>query len=298
MKSYHGNNKKRSFFEGWFFKHQAEDTVFSVIPGISIDKEGNKIAFIQVITNDTSHYVEYPFSEFNADEDTLYLKIGNNVFIKYGVFLDISAPGLTLKGKIYYGPLTPLKGDIMGPYQSAHLKCNHGIISLGHTLEGEIKYNGRIISFNGGKGYIEKNWGRSFPKSWEWIQCNDFRDADISFMAAVARVPLMGGFSFKGHTSVFSYNGKQYRFASYNGSNAELKNDGTLTLEKDDIRVEVTPLLSAAHSLMAPKMGKMETKIFESPCAPVDLKFYVKDYLIYHGRGRNAAYERMGMKQS
>ena len=55
------------------------------------------------------------------------------------------------------------------------MECNHGIVSVNHDLYGEISVNGNVIDFNNGKGYIEKDWGVSFPEAWIWIQSNNFR---------------------------------------------------------------------------------------------------------------------------
>jgi hypothetical protein len=47
---YHGNNIKKNFFEGWYFKQvsSCKDTSISFIPGVSINKE-NSHAFIQCL---------------------------------------------------------------------------------------------------------------------------------------------------------------------------------------------------------------------------------------------------------
>jgi len=47
-----------AFFEGWYFKHQKGEDTISFIPGINIDSKGNRSAFIQVITNRNSYYME------------------------------------------------------------------------------------------------------------------------------------------------------------------------------------------------------------------------------------------------
>ena len=44
------------------------------------------------------------------------------------------------------------------------MECYHGIISMNHDILGSLKYNDEDISFNKGKGYMEKDWGHSFPK--------------------------------------------------------------------------------------------------------------------------------------
>ncbi|MEZ4893124.1 MAG: tocopherol cyclase family protein [Saprospiraceae bacterium] len=38
-----------------------------------------------------------------------------------------------------------------------------------------LTINGEELDFTGGKGYMEKDWGRSFPSAYFWMQTNHFR---------------------------------------------------------------------------------------------------------------------------
>ena len=40
------------------------------------------------------------------------------------------------------------------------MQCSHGVISMGHPLEGSVRLNGETIDFSGGTGYIETDRGR------------------------------------------------------------------------------------------------------------------------------------------
>jgi len=146
MSNFNGCNKKKNFFEGWYFKHQKGDSTIAFIPGINIDDKGNKLAFIQVITNTNSYNINYPFSEFLVDKDKLEVVIGNNIFSERGVKLHIESEDISISGNIKYGELTPIKYDIMGPFAAIPcMECNHGVISLYHELNGEIIINNEII---------------------------------------------------------------------------------------------------------------------------------------------------------
>ena len=48
---FQGKNKKRRYFEGWYFKCISADRkqAIAIIPGMAIDPQGNRQAFIQVI---------------------------------------------------------------------------------------------------------------------------------------------------------------------------------------------------------------------------------------------------------
>ena len=45
------------------------------------------------------------------------------------------------------------------------MECFHGILSIDHKLKGALSIDDKKISFNNGRGYIEKDWGRNFPQN-------------------------------------------------------------------------------------------------------------------------------------
>jgi len=69
------------------------------------------------------------------------------------------------------------------------LECIHGVASLHHPIQrGEIatlSENDNILSeasYDGGVGYLEKDWGVNFPSIWIWAQTNVFKIAPGSSM--------------------------------------------------------------------------------------------------------------------
>lgn len=61
MKNKSNYTNKKRYFEGWYFKHQSEDFSIAFIPGININKNGYKYAFIQIITESESYNIDYEF---------------------------------------------------------------------------------------------------------------------------------------------------------------------------------------------------------------------------------------------
>ena len=60
----------------------------------------------------------------------------------------------------------------MGPFRFLPgMECSHGVISMGHALEGTLTLNGAVLDFAGGTGYVETDRGRSFPSAYLWTQC-------------------------------------------------------------------------------------------------------------------------------
>ena len=131
---------------------------------------------------------------FKPADDKFEVWLKGNFFSANKVILDLEE----LKGTIYQNNITPwpktLKAPgIMGWYSFVpFMECYHGVVSLHHTLAGQLTYEGKEINMDGGIGYMEKDWGTSFPKFWIWLQTNHFEQENVCLMASVARIPWLG----------------------------------------------------------------------------------------------------------
>jgi tocopherol cyclase len=172
------------------------------------------------------------------------------------------------------------------------------VVSLDHELEGALEIGGEKVDFTGGRGYIEKDWGKSFPSSWIWVQSNHFSDTGISFMLSLARIPWLGG-SFPGFLCVLLHKGKQYRFATYTGAKvSDLKTiDGTtaLTIEDNKHILEVRVHAGSPGGLKAPVNGEMSRIITESVTSIIDLNLFDKNgSTVFAGTGEYGGLEIAG----
>jgi len=226
--AYQGQNKKGNYFEGWFFKvvDAAQRNVFAFIPGIFIGKDpGESQAFIQVLDGirNQSTYHRFPASDFRASTRELDILIGPNRFRGDFLELDIESPERTIRGRLEFGRLNPwpiklFSPGIMGWYSFIpKMECYHGVLSFDHDIQGSISVNNRSLSFEGGKGYIEKDWGTSFPSAYVWVQSNHFEQPGISIVASVAKIPWRAS-SFRGFIIGLWMRGRLKRFATYTGA--------------------------------------------------------------------------------
>lgn len=304
---YHGHNKKKNYFEGWYFKQISNDEKASIcfIPGVSINKE-NPHAFIQCLyLNEknqlTAYNINYPISEFKTNDSPFEVHIGNSSFSEEKIIIDIEDTGIIIKGEVDFGNFTPIQTslihpNIMGIFSYIpRMECNHGIISMNHTLNGNININDENINFANGKGYIEKDWGTSFPKEYVWIQSNHFKEDDASLFCSVANIPFMGS-EFKGFICNFVYANKEYRFASYNGSKLKVNkvdnNCVDLTLRRKGLEMHITAEVSESRELFAPKNGLMNNVIKEGISGTV--KVVLKDEtgnIIFNSLGTSCGLE-------
>ncbi|MCL1878494.1 MAG: hypothetical protein FWF80_06525 [Defluviitaleaceae bacterium] len=286
-----GNSAMRGHFEGWYYKHQtkisnANDGIrsFAVIPGKASDG-----AIIFVVTDDKSYNIPFSLPEYQKRDGEL--RIGGNTFSSAGISLDIQTPELSLTGKLTYTNLSPIRGDIMGPFRFFPMECRHGIISMNHSLQGEVILNDEMLNFGGGKGYIESDSGRSFPTGYTWVQCNAF-DEDCSIMASVARIPFYG-LRFWGCICVVWLNGKEYRLATYKGVKIIRCERGIIELKQAKYRLSISVDERAGHKLPAPQSGKMSRFIKETLSCPAHFRLMEGDKCLFDGKSDFASYEYM-----
>ncbi|NLC43512.1 MAG: hypothetical protein GX783_04445 [Clostridiales bacterium] len=296
MINYQGKDKKHSYFEGWYFKHTKEEELLAFIPGVHIDDVGNKKAFIQVISGEESFNINYDFKDTYISEDCLFIRIGGNEFSKQGLKINIntiSTTGQPVKchGKLHYTHLTPPESDIMGPFRFIpFMECNHGIISMRHKVIGSITLNGKEYTFHDHMGYIEKDWGSSFPEKYFWLQCNDFETEKASIMIAIAEIPFFG-LKFTGCICSVYLRGREYRLATYHKVKIKKLTKSEIVLKQGDYLLEINMEPSFEHNLMAPDKGKMSRMIKEAILGTAGFRFQIKNKTVFQGTSKNVSYE-------
>lgn len=285
------HKRKKSFFEGWYFKHQYNDFSISLIPGINISKDGKRYAFIQVITNNDSYNIKYKFEDFSISKDRLTIKIKDNIFSKSGVILNIKDINVKIKAQLKYNNITSIKRDIMGPFALIKfMECNHEVISLHHEVNGILNINNKEIKINNGIGYIEKDYGTSFPKTYLWVHCNDFKNEKVSIMVSIADIPFLG-LGFKGCIASILYKDKEYRMATYNGVKIIDYNENGLTIKRGSYKLHIDIENNNVKKLFAPNQGEMKRVIYEAIACSGRFRFYKKNKLIFDLKSTNTSFE-------
>ncbi|MCF8331853.1 MAG: hypothetical protein K9H84_05320, partial [Bacteroidales bacterium] len=283
---FQGNQKKRNYFEGWYFKMVSEDgsDIISVIPGISLSKDGReKHAFVQLINGVTAQtsYYSFPVEEFSFSKEQFEIKIGNNYFSKDRIILDLKDSSSHLSGKVeMFGSVDYVSGrlmypGIMGWYRFVpFMECYHGVVSVTNSLKGELIINGKEYDFNSGKGYIEKDWGSSMPSSWIWMQSNHFSNTKTSFMLSIADIPWRGK-SFTGFLGFLYRDNQFYHFATYRNTNLQLEvcdsNMVKIKIENRKNDFTITAKSNSTGLLKAPSEGAMDRRIAESIDAVINI---------------------------
>jgi tocopherol cyclase len=283
---FQGNRQRKAYFEGWYFKMVSADgeSILSVIPGISLSKDGSdQHAFIQLIDGKSAvtEYISYPIEDFYFSRNEFAIRIGPNYFSDNRIILDIDSGAHQVSGSVQIidpirlKPGSKKKKAIMGWYRFVpFMQCYHGVVSLSHKLNGEIIRQGKTYNFSQGNGYIEKDWGKSMPSAWIWMQSNHFDTPHSSFMLSVAHIPWLGS-SFTGFLGFFHHDGQIHRFGTYSKAELNWKQvDSTkieIIIQDQHFTYRMQAERSRAGVLKAPVDGSMDRRIAES----IDAKLHL-----------------------
>lgn len=289
---------KKGGFEGWYFKHQIGERVFSFIVSFHMNQEEEEKGYLQFITNEGSVIEEFAMEDCYVNLETFHIKMGRNRFGREGCRVQLETPDIEVACNIKYGEFTELKSDIMGPFRKApHMQCKHSIISMNHTIRGFLDLNGEATELTGGTGYIESDRGNSFPDSYMWTQCNFRNKGDHSLMMAVADIPMPVG-TLEGIIAQVYYRGKQYRLATYRGAKIVQKTRKCIGIKQNGMRLYAMSLENKGFQLKAPENGEMTRSIYENPAGRVRYVFYKDNKKIFDFISRCGSFESQKVEES
>lgn len=306
---FHGHNKTKDFFEGWYFKivDQAEENIFAFIPAVFLSEEkGRSHSFIQVLDGVKlkPFYHRYAVGDFVASRDNFELELAGSYFSKDRIKLAIDNQLQRVQGELRFvghkpWPVSLTAPGAMGWYAYIPLmECYHGVLSFDHKIEGSLVIDGREVDFTGGRGYLEKDWGRSFPEAWLWLQSNHFQVTGTSLMASIALIPWLKG-QFRGFIVGFYHQERLYRFTSYNRAKIEdftidAGDNVLLVLANRAYRLTIQTRADAGTGLLyGPYKNEMVGNVKESLTAEIEVELVeIKtDKVIFAGTGRNSGME-------
>ncbi|NIV15259.1 MAG: hypothetical protein GWN62_29605 [Aliifodinibius sp.] len=303
---YHGHNKKPPFFEGWYYKLISENQKhrFAIIPGIFLGNDG--YAFIQVLdgSNGKSDFFKFPIEQFQAAKDRFDVQIGNNRFQLEEVSLNIQSQEKSIAGNFKFEgingwPVTITSPGIMGWYAwIPKMECYHAVLGFDHHISGSLNFEDRILDFTNGRGYIEKDWGQSFPSGYVWMQSNHFSETGISLTASAAMIPWIGH-AFRGFIVGLWIQGELYRFATYTG--AQLSNlsisDQQVSMKFNDqnYTLKIIAERNETGLLKGPTRTAMDMRVAESLTSSIHVRLTdSNNSLIFEDTGHHSGLEVAG----
>lgn len=307
---YHGrlDGQRPPFFEGWYYKliDPTETHRYAFIPGIFWS--GRPHAFVQVLAGEsaTAYYHEYRTESFRAAEDRFEINVSDNRFTGQELTLNINRPEHTVTGRVTFGKTNPwpvswTAPGIMGWYAwMPFMECYHGVVSLDHSLRGLLNIDGQEIDFTGGRGYIEKDWGRAFPEAWIWFQSNHFEQPGSCITGSIAIIPWLRS-AFPGFIIGIWHEQQLYRFATYTGAKTERLHVTEHTIEwivsdrKHRLEMFVAQGPGSTYGLLkGPTTVEMGKRVAETLSATVQVRLSKRgenSLVIFEGTGRHAGLE-------
>lgn len=287
--------RRRGAFEGWYFKVAFESAAWAFIPGVSL-AQGDEHAFVQVLDGvaGTASNTRYAVSELDVVDAPFALAVGPNRFDLRGLKVDAAGLRAELRFEgLRRWPSSLLWPGAMGWYAFVpFMQCNHGIIALDGAVSGVV--NGERLE--GGRVYVEKDWGTSFPQAWVWAQTNSFGPGreGCSLTCSIATVPWGRG-RFTGFIVALLEGGRLHRFTTYDRGRLErvqaTDDRVEVALRRGRERLELTARRSAGADLLSPVRGEMTGRVNESLAATVDVRLLDAGREVFAGTGRWAGLE-------
>tara|TARA_B100000508_G_scaffold130740_1_gene118305 strand:- start:9344 stop:10300 length:957 start_codon:yes stop_codon:yes gene_type:complete len=281
--NFHFSSRKRNAFEGFYFKVAKKDgTTLVIICGYAKSPEKSH-AFIQVSSQFISTlYFEYPIDSLKMGTGRFEFSIGNNHFNTRGIKLTEKNCNVDLSISMFLPwKRTALKPSIMGQLSRIPLvECKHDVIAPSLEVSGNIEIENNNIRFDNDSGYIDKNWGSSFPRKYKWGHISGFDDPTVSIQFALGR-PKWLGIPFPVYVGFFKIKDQIYIFNSLNQGKITMINIGhnELIMENKIFRIHAKFGQGHPLNLFAPSQGKLEDSIIENAGITTEVKVFQKNNL-------------------
>lgn len=288
---------KQLGFEGWYFRITNEELSLAFIIGVSRadEKENYFIQMLDTVSH-TSNTYNFTKEECVFGDNPFLMQVGNSIFSEDGMHVDLDG----IKVDIIFEEFTQIERTkyaptIMGPFSYLKsMECVHAVISIKHHAFGKVQIQDHIFDFDG-TGYIEKDYGTSFPTRYIWLQSNYCNEKNASFFFSLATIP-MKAFKFMGCISILEVGGKQLRFASYLGArivSVTKKKDAIyIVLRQFPYRLYIVCKSGPICHLLSPSKGKMVGHVGESLEGKITVYVYK-----YHKRIMKLHFYQSGMEE-
>ena len=277
-----GAFERNKYFEGWFQKiysseHQAS---FVIIYGYATANSPDTFGFIQLLLpGKLPRLLYFPKNEITCDKDRHIMVMGKNKMSKDSI--EIDTKDIRIKLNFKNDQLIQTFKNSMGySYFVPNLPCYHSVLNAYHFVSGEIRHGDVQYSLVNEMGYLEKNWGTSFPESYLWLHAIDPKNSQISLLFSRAEIKWLGK-KFIRHVGHFRIDGMEIDLR-------ELRNISIITLdqnpEKQIIRIESKSLkldisinLGKNVILKGPTNGELSRDIIHHTDAVIDVNMIMEN---------------------
>lgn len=295
-----GKFGRHKYFEGWFQKVYSveHNASFIVIYGYATQNAPDKFGFIQIyIPRQDPHILYFNKDEISCDPKNHSVRMGDNLLTTE--LMNISSDDVSLKLNMKNNhPIPTFKNSMGYAYYVPTLPCYHSVMNEFHHVSGEIQTTHQHFLLEHESGYMEKNWGTSFPNRYCWLQAIDPNDSKTSLMFSQAEIQWIGR-TFIRHVGHLRFNGQQIDLRSIR--NCTITNS-TYDEHNHLIRISGKKFMMEIHIsfqdrviFKGPANGNMSRDIIHHTDARIDVQ------LNLHGTKRSLQlvgnYEHIGLLQ-
>ncbi len=275
--SLRGNLERNTYFEGWFQKVYAKEyqSSFVIIYGYATQNTEDKFGFIQILfPNKATEIIYFNKNEFSCDPDRHIVRMGENLLTTE--LIQINTKDLNIHLKLMNNQVVKTFRNSMGySYFLPNLPCYHAVLNTGHRVTGEIKQKNDCFIFEDELGYLEKNWGSSFPKTYYWLHAVDPNDPQVSLLFSIAEIEWIGK-KFNRHVGHVHFDEKQLDFRSLKNVAVSFqrssKDEHEIRLTSKTLQMEITIRHRSKVQFKGPSKGRLSRDIIHFPDAIIQIR--------------------------
>ena len=185
-----GNLGKHKYFEGWFQKIYSHEHAasFILIYGFATGNMSEEIGFIQLlIPGHPVVHLNFSKDEIELNKTKHSVQFGHNIISDEHILIQQGGHLIDLRNQ--HQITNKYKSNSMGSYYLVPgLPCYHAILQNDSSLSGTIKVGPIQYNLHNASGYLEKNWGTSFPEKYFWMHAQDPKDSQNQLLFSQADV--------------------------------------------------------------------------------------------------------------
>lgn len=272
-----GDITKCNYFEGWFQKIYIPElnTSIIIIYGFATGNELTKTGFIQLFIpgNDVIH-INFPQHQINLSKQKHEVKLGPNYFSTNRIHIEHELVELDIE-IIPQTKKVPKQNSMGIFYLVPGLPCYHSVLQINSSIQGIIKINNELIQLTHASGYLEKNWGTSFPEKYFWMHAQDPLNSTNQILYSQAEMRWRNK-TFIKHVGFIQLNGQSFDLRKIHRKQlvCNVYNSNQLEISINHMGIVLYFDLNEPTntSFKSPSKGKMTNKIIHNIGVPIRLK--------------------------
>lgn len=272
-----GNFDRNKYFEGWFHKIYSTKykASFILIYGYATGNSTNKFGFIQVhIPNQQTLMMYFNKNEILCDSNQHVIRMGAHVLTTHKIDINTNEIGIQLD-LTNNQPIRTFKNSMGYNYVIPNLPCYHAILNKSHTISGEIRAGDTSFVMDKDMGYLEKNWGTSFPDNYIWLHAVDPTNTEVNLLFSQAEIKWMGS-TFLRHLGYLNFENECIDFRQFKNSEVSSSfgsyEKQLIRFSSKLIELEISIVLGGQVLFKGPEDGALRRDIIHYTDAFIEVK--------------------------